>query len=133
MRSTWFAALLWCCFLLPADTVRAGEKSTDAPTVVVRVQSLNALLQNLNLVVKLIGQEEATHQIEGLVKSKIGKQGLEGIDPARPFGAYVRFGKAIDDITGAILIPMIDQKTFLTLLDNLDIKYTRDKAGIYTH
>jgi hypothetical protein len=99
----------------------------------VRVKSLNALLQNLNLVVKLVGQEEAAQQIEGLVKSKIGKMGLEGIDPSRSFGAYVRFGKAIDEITGAILIPMVDEKTFLTLLDNVGVNYAKDKDGIYTH
>ncbi len=133
MRRTWLAAVCVPLIVLLAPAVRAGGKPADAPTVVVRVKSINALLQNLNLVVKLVGQEEAAQQIEGLVKSKIGKMGLEGIDPSRPFGAYVRFGKAIDEINGAILIPMIDEKTFLTLLDNVGVNYTKDKDGIYTH
>jgi hypothetical protein len=133
MRRTWRAAVCVLLIVLLAPVVRAGEKRADAPTVVVRVKSINALLQNLNLVVKLVGQEEAAHQIEGLVKSKIGKMGLEGIDPSRPFGAYVRFGKAIDEIKGAILIPMVDEKTFLTLLDNVGVDYIKDKDGIYTH
>jgi hypothetical protein len=132
MRRSWFAALTLLFVLFAAQAVQAGEKA-DTPTVVVRVQSLNALLQNLNLVVRLVGQEEAANQIEGLVKSKIGKKGLQGIDPSRPFGAYVRFGKAIDDINGAILIPMADQETFLTLLDNFGLNYVKDKDGIYTH
>lgn len=118
------------CFLTPA--LCAGEKSTT-PSVVVRVQSLNALLQNLNLVVKLVGQEEAARQIEGLVKSKIGAKGLEGVDPGRPFGAYVRFGKALDDIHGALLVPMADPKTFLGLHENLSLEVKKNQDGIYTY
>jgi hypothetical protein len=125
-------SLLFLLALQPA-LARAGDKATDAPAVVVRVKSLNALLQNLNLVVRLVGQEEAALQIEGLIKSKIGKKGIEGIDPSRPFGAYVRFGKAIDEINGAILIPMVDQDAFLTLLDNVGVNYAKGKDDIYTH
>lgn len=119
--------------LLATPAIRAGGKQADAPSVVVRVSSINALLKNLTLVVKLVGQEDAAQQIEGLIKSKIGKQGLEGVDPARPIGAYVRFGKAIDEINGALLIPISDEKTFLTLLDNLGVNYAKDKDGIYTY
>jgi hypothetical protein len=132
MRRIWLAVFCVPLLFLLAPEARGGDKAADTPTVVVRVKSLDALLQNLNLVVKLVGQEEAAHQIEGLVKSRIGKKGLEGIDPARPFGAYVRFGKAIDEVNGAILIPMVDEKTFLTLLDNLSVNYAKDKDGIYT-
>jgi hypothetical protein len=133
MPRTWLAPLSLVFVLFAATVIRAGEKAVDTPTVVVRVKSLNVLLQNLNLVVRLVGQEEAANQIEGLIKSKIGKEGLQGIDPTRPIGAYVRFGKAIDDINGAILIPIADQETFLALLDNFGLKYVKDKDGIYTH
>jgi hypothetical protein len=132
MRRIWLGVLCVPLLLVHAPVAHGGEKAVDTPTVVVRVKSLDALLQNLNLVVKLVGQEEAAHQIEGLVKSRIGKKGLEGIDPARPFGAYVRFGKAIDEVNGAILIPMVDDQTFLALLDNLSVKYAKDKDDIYT-
>ena len=112
---------------------RAGEKPAEMPAVVVRVKSLDALLQNLGLVVKLVGQENAAHQIEAVIKSKIGKKGIEGIDPTRPLGAYVRFGKEIDDLTGAILIPIADRASFLGMLDNLGIKTKKDSDDIYTH
>src|SRR5438876_588597 len=113
MRRAWVCVVGLPVALLMAPGARAQEKAADTPTVVVRVASLNALLQNLNLVVKLVGQEEAANQIEGLIKGKIGKKGLEGIDPARPLGAYVRFGKALDEVNGAILVPIADEKTFL--------------------
>jgi len=131
MRRIWPIALLLPVLFLVASAARAGEKAT--PAVVVRVQSLDALMKNINLVVKLVGQEEAARQIEGLVKSKVGPKGLEGIDPARPFGAYVRFGKAIDDVQGAILVPMVDPKTFLGLLENMSLEVKKDKDGIYTY
>ena len=119
--------------VLAATTAPAGEKNTDTPAIVLRVKSLEALLQNLNLVVKLVGQDEAALSIEGVIKGKIGKKGLEGIDPARPFGAYARFGKTFDELTGAVLIPVADEKAFLTLVDNLNLAVAKDKAGIYTH
>src|SRR6516162_7344709 len=50
MRRTWRAAVCVLLIVLLAPVVRAGEKRADAPTVVVRVKSINALLQNLNLV-----------------------------------------------------------------------------------
>lgn len=133
MRRTWLAAFCLPLLVFVAPAVGAGDKPVDTPSVVVRVKSLDALLQNLNLVVKLIGQEDAARQIEAAIKSKVGKKGIEGIDPARPIGAYVRFGKEIDDLNGAILIPIADEKTFLTLLDNFDLAYKKDKDGIYTH
>ena len=133
MRRTWLAVLLLPLFVVTIATVRAGDKTDDVPSVVVRVKSLNALLQNLNLVVKLVGQEEAANQIEGLIKSKIGKTGINGIDPARPIGAYVRYGKEIDALSGAVLIPVADQASILTLLDNLGVSYKKDKDGVYTH
>src|SRR6266850_786593 len=100
MRRFGLAALFVPFLLVAAPALHAGE----APAVVVRVKSLDVLVQNVNLVVRLVGQEEYAKQIEGLIKSKIGKKGLEGIDPTRPFGAYVRFGKNLDDVSGAILI-----------------------------
>lgn len=133
MRRFWLMPFALILLSFAAPSLQAGEKAADAPTAVVRVKSLNVLLHNVNLVVRLVGQEEAASQIEGLIKAKIGKQGLAGIDPNRPLGAYVRFGNAIDEINGALLIPVADQKAFLTLLDNYGLTYTKDKDGIYTH
>jgi hypothetical protein len=115
-----------------ASALQAGDK-TDTPAIVVRVKSLNALLDNINLVVKLVGQQEAAQQIEAMIKSKIGKDGIKGVDPARPIGAYVRFGKTLDEVNGAIAIPIADDKAFLALLDNMGVVYKKDKDGIYTH
>jgi len=108
---------------------RAGGE--DRPAAVVRFRSLDALVDNVKLIVTLAGNEGLAQQVEGLIKAKIGAQGLEGIDPARPFGAYARFGKGLEDIGGAVLIPIASEKAFLTLLDNLDVRATKEKNDIY--
>lgn len=130
MRRLFVAALPFLFLFTPA--LHAGDKPADTPTVIVRVKSVNALLQNLGLVVKLVGQENSAQQIEAVIKSKVGKKGIEGIDPTRPLGAYLRYGKEIGDVQGAILIPIADQASFLTLIDNLGLKVKEDN-GIYTH
>jgi hypothetical protein len=128
MAKKWLASLTLVAILPIA--LRAG--GTDKPTVTVRVRSLDTLVDNAKLLVSLAGREEIAKQVEGLVKAKIGNQGLEGIDPARPFGAYARFGKELDDITGAILIPIADEKSFLGLLENLNYMAAKGKNDIYT-
>lgn len=110
--------------------VLAGD--ADKPAAVVRVRSLDALIDNAKLLVTLAGRPEIARQVEGLIKAKIGAQGLEGIDPARPIGAYGRFGKQIDDVTGAVLVPIADEKAFLGLLENLGFNATKGKNDIYT-
>jgi hypothetical protein len=117
--------------LLPLTPVHAGGAAA-APTFVVRIRSLDTLVENAKLLVALAGREEIANQVEGLIRAKIGAKGLEGIDPARPLGAYGRFGKDIDDIAGAILVPIADEKAFLGLLDNLNVQVTKGKNDIYT-
>ena len=64
--------------------VRSQEKEKDkgeSPTIVVRVQSLNALLQNLNLVIRLVGQEEAANQtLTEIAESESNEDALGEID-----------------------------------------------------
>lgn len=122
-------------FLLVATSpvARAGAPKPDAPpAIVVRVQSLDTVLQNVKLLVSLAGREEAARQIEGLVKGKVGPKGLEGIDTTRPLGAFVHFGAKIEEVSGAVLVPIADEKSFLALLENLNVLFTKDKKGVYT-
>ncbi|MBM3997351.1 MAG: hypothetical protein FJ303_24860 [Planctomycetes bacterium] len=126
-------AALFFSFTLPAATAHADAKSADAPAVVIRFKSLDVVVQHIKDIAKLVDQEGAAEQIEGLIKSKIGKNGLVGVDPARPFGAYVRFGDTIDQTNATLLVPIQDQKTFLGLLENLGVTYVKDKDGVYTH
>jgi hypothetical protein len=122
-----FVALF--AILAAPHLARAGD---DEPAVVLRVKSLGTVLQNLKMLASLVGQEQAATDIQALINAKAGKKGLEGIDMDRPVGAYVKFGADITDTNLAVLIPVADQKTFITLLENLDAKPTKGKDGIYT-
>ncbi|MBI3410015.1 MAG: hypothetical protein HY040_16870 [Planctomycetes bacterium] len=102
------------------------------PTLVFRVRSLDTVVENVKLLVSLAGREEVAKQVEGLIKTKIGAKGLEGVDPTRPFGGYARLGNEITDVFGAVLIPIADEKAFLSLLENLNVPFNKGKDGIYT-
>src|SRR5688572_2529478 len=110
--------------LFPNSAIEAGAPAAP-PTFVVRVRSIDTLIENAKLLVTLAGREEIAQQVEGLIKAKIGVKGLEGIDTKRPIGAYGRFGKEIDDIAGAVLVPIADEKAFVGLLEDQNFVVTK--------
>lgn len=133
MRPRWWSGVLLAILCVLPTAAQAGQNpAADEPTVVVRVKSIETVLRNFKLLARLAGREEAGNQVEGLFQAKVGKQGLEGIDPKRPLGAYVRFGKELENLGGAILIPIADKQSFLTLLENLNVQVAKGKGDIYT-
>jgi hypothetical protein len=132
MFARWITCLTLVGLVAAPAPVRAQAKKGWTPTVVVRVRSVDTVIDNLKLVVSLAGRENMAQQIEGLIKTKLGPNGLEGIDPKRPFGFYAKIGKEVEDVIGAVMIPIADEKAFLGLIENLNFKLTRGKNGIYT-
>src|SRR5262245_27883797 len=130
MLKRWLSPLSILCLVAVPSLVQAQD--ANPPTIIVRVRSLDAVIDNIKLVVALAGKENLADQIEGLIKTKIGPDGLVGIDPKRPLGGYVRLSKELEVPAGALMIPIADEKAFLGLLENLNLKVTRDKKGIYS-
>lgn len=119
-------------FLLLLMPALAQAQANVPPTVTLRVRSLDTIIDNAKLIVSLAGHSEIAQQVEGLVKAKIGNKGLEGIDPTRPFGAYGRFGKELNDVSGVVLVPVADENAFIGLLENLNLKVEKNAAtGLY--
>src|SRR5437879_5039239 len=114
--------------ILPAAA--HGQVKTTPPTIVVRVNSVDSLVNYVKFLAGLAGQKDAAQQIEGLIKTKIGEKGLEGVDTGRPFGFYGRIGKELDDISGAILVPVADEAAFLNLLKNINLQVIKGDDGI---
>lgn len=115
--------------LLPA----IAPAQQGPPTITVQVKSLDTVVDTVKLFASIAGREEVAGQIEGLIKAKVGPKGLEGIDTSRPFGAYGRFGKDLNDVSGVAMIPIADEKAFLGLLENLNLNVAKDeKTGIHT-
>jgi hypothetical protein len=119
-------------FLLCVPTMALGQGTLPPPTVVVRMNSIDSLIDHVKFLAGLAGEKDAARQIEGLIKTKIGEKGLEGVDSRRPFGFYGRVGKDIEDITAAVLLPIADEKAFLNLLKNLEFQAVKGGDGIYT-
>ena len=117
--------------LFLAAPVQAGT-AEKPPALVVQVRSLERVFDHTKLILSLIGQEEIAGKVEGLLKSKIGPGGLEGVDQKKPFGVVVRFGKDLDDVSPLILVPIADEKAFLKLLESNKLKFTKGKNDLYT-
>ena len=130
MFARWFSCASFVCLLALPQAVSAQEKKAP-PTVVVRVRSVDTVIENVKLVVALAGRENIAQQIEGLIKTKVGPKGLEGIDPKRPFGGYARFSEELQ-VAGVVMVPIADENAFLGLLENLNFKATKDKKGLYS-
>jgi hypothetical protein len=64
------------------------------PTIEVRLQSVNVLLEKAEYVAGLAGKEDVVQGVKFIVKNLQAEgKGIEGIDPARPFGLYVNLSK----------------------------------------
>lgn len=118
--------------LLLVPGVLHAQGTTVPPTVVLRVSSIDSLIDHVKFLASLAGQQDAARQIEGLIKAKIGDKGLEGVDSSRAFGFYGRIGKELEDISGVILLPIADENAFLKLLENLKVPVVKGGEGIYT-
>lgn len=115
----------------PALPVRAAE-TDSAPSVVLRVRSLDTVLEDARYLVTHLGKGEEAKQFDGFVRSMIGPKGLEGIDPKKPFGVYGTIGPNGIDSEGVLLLPIADEKAFLGLLERFDLKVEAGAGGLYS-
>jgi hypothetical protein len=126
MLRKWSVVLaLLSVMLLPLAVQAQGEK--QPPTVVLRVQSFDAVLTNLKVLTKAVGQEQIGKQIDAEIKKKIGPGGLEGVDTKKPVGLYANLSGELTDATGILMVPIKDQQKFLKLLENRN--YPAKKKG----
>jgi len=114
---------------------RAADPKADAPSVLVRVQSVNDLLKTVGYIGTLLPEElrEPVKQVTGLVKGLIDeKKGLEGLDVKNPIGLYVTVrAEEPADSPAVVLVPVADRDTLLNALQTrigLDVK---EKDGLY--
>ena len=124
------AAVLTVAAVAPSRAAAQPAKGAE-PTVEVRVRSINDLLNRAEYVGGLLGKEDVIVQVRELVKqlSADGK-GVEGVDPKRPFGAYVVVTNDIADSPVVVMIPIADQARFLDMLkDRLSIVPEKAEGG----
>ena len=126
MRIRWLAALATALGLCGAASAQPAT-----PTVEVRLQSVNVLLDKAEYVAGLGGKEDVVQAVKQILKglSAEGK-GIEGIDPKRPFGAYATLSADVVNSPLMLMVPIADQDRLLQMLkDRLDITPEKVEGG----
>jgi hypothetical protein len=87
------------------------------PTIEVRFQSVNVILEKAEYVAGLAGKEDVIQSVKFILQNLQAEgKGIEGVDPKRPFGLYATITKDPVQSPLTIMIPMVDQDRFLTML-----------------
>jgi hypothetical protein len=129
--------LLTCCAVLalivaaPRPAQAADTEKTKPPTLVVRLKSLDDLVQDAKFLAKYAGREEESNQGEGFLRAILGGDDMPTIDTKKPLGFY---GSISDDVVnsgGVILIPVANEKNFLDLIQRFGVNAKKDKDGSY--
>lgn len=130
MRTRFFAlAALAALAVLPRPVISAEGKTL--PTLVVRLQSLDGLIDNARYLAEIAGKAEEAKQAEGMLKSLAGPKGIEGIDTKKPFGLYGKLGPNGIDSEAVILVPIADEDAALDLIKRF-AKPEKGDGGVYT-
>lgn len=134
-RPIFATALLGLTLMLPILARAADEQSprSDKPAVLLRFASLDHLRGDFRYLANVVGEAEKAKQLDGIIQSKLGDKGLQGIDNKKPLGAYGWIGAFGIDSKVVLLVPIADQKAFLDLIsDTLDVKPEKGKDDVYT-
>ena len=73
-----FLALGTLLALLAAPAVAPAADKADGPAFMLRIQSVDKLLDNAEYIAALAGQEETAKQFLGFIKALAGEKGIEG-------------------------------------------------------
>jgi hypothetical protein len=134
-RPIFTAVLLGLTLVLPMRIQAADEQAAknDKPAVTLRFASLDHLRGDFRYIAEVVGQAEKAKQLEGIIKSKLGEKGLEGIDNKKPIGAYGWVGKSGIDSEVVFLVPIADKKAFLDFIQTtFDVSPDKGDDDVYT-
>lgn len=96
---------------------RAPAQKDAGPALEVRVRSVNDLLDKAEYLGDIANQAEAARQGAVFVRGLADvNKGIEGVDPARPFGLYGSLTPNVVDSPVVLMVPVADEKAVLDLL-----------------
>jgi hypothetical protein len=111
---------------------RAAAQKDVGPALEVRVRSVDDLIGKAEYLGEIVNQPEAAKQAAAFVRGLTDeKKGIEGVDPARPFGLYGSVTSNVIDSPVVLMVPIADERAFLDLLTSklsLDPKKGDDGA-----
>jgi hypothetical protein len=130
-----FCSLLALPLVARSAPETTTEKKPAAPSVVLRVQSIDELIANFKYLAHIVGRDEDAKKAEDWLMAQTGPKGLEGIDTKRPLGGYAIVKEDLASSTVVVLIPISDEKAFLELLEkqatDKKISLEKGKDGVY--
>ena len=111
----------------------SARAEPPVPTLEVRVNSLNRLVERLPTLGEAIGQQEGGRQLAGLVQALTDpEKGLEGFDPTRPAGMYTALTAHVIDSPVVGLLPVRSETAILALMtEKLGLKPEPQQGGRY--
>jgi hypothetical protein len=115
MRKIVWLSVALAAVLTVAD--RAAAQKDAGPALEVRVRSVNDLLDKAEYLGDIVNQAETAKQGAAFVRGLAdATKGIEGIDPARPFGLYGSLTPNVVDSPVVVMVPVADEKAVLDLL-----------------
>ena len=101
------------------------------PTLEVRLQSVNVLLDKAEYVAGLAGKEDIVQGVKLILKNlQVDGKGIEGVDPKRPFGLYATLTTEVINSPVTAMVPIANTDRFLTMLkERLDITPEKVEGG----
>src|SRR5438132_7117244 len=115
-------------------TARSADAKSSAPTIVVRLDSINNLLEDVKYLVEVAGQKDKAEESLKAFQTAVEDQKIDkAIDFTRPLGMYgtLNADNPLDSI-GVLLVPVADEKGLLDLLGNFQLTPEKGDDGVYT-
>ncbi|HXD87112.1 MAG TPA: hypothetical protein VN641_11500, partial [Urbifossiella sp.] len=113
---TWAAAAMALAISALLPGAASAQKPVE-PTVAIKLRSVNDLLDKAEYLGGLVDKDDPVRQARGFLKSlsQEGK-GIEGIDPAKPIGAYAIVSEDVQSSPVIVMVPIADEESFLAAL-----------------
>ncbi len=125
------AVALLVGLLLTCPPARSAEGQAN-PTVVIRLASLDRLIDDVLYLAEMANKEEEAKQLHAFLKSATGgEEGIAGIDMKRPIALYARLAPKLETSSYALMVPISDEKAFLALLAQFGQQGDKGKDGIW--
>ncbi len=128
MRIRSLALFTFVVLSVPVQPVRAAEAKADAPTVVVRLNSIDGLISDLLYLADAAGKGNEAKQVAGILKNL---DGVKGLDMTKPIGLYGRLATKLEESDFALMVPISNEKEFLTLLEGVGVKFEKGQDDVY--
>jgi hypothetical protein len=123
--------VLLCLAALPWPA-RAEDDKPSTPGFILRTKSVDGLMDDFKYLAELSDKQNEFQQFQDLLKGPVGnKSPFEGIDTKKPLAVYGQIGAGLADSQVVVMVPVSDEKSFLALLQRVQITAEKDKDGVY--